>query len=66
MGTEQLHVSVDQQLCQGVGYCERVAPGIFQLGDDGRSHVIDVHPPESQRAAAEEAATLCPSRAIRY
>ena len=66
MGAEHLHVSVDQQLCQGVGYCERVAPRVFQLGDDDRSHVIDSHPPESERAAAEEAATLCPSRAIRY
>ena len=66
MATEQLHVSVDQQMCQGVGYCERVAPGIFRLGEDGVSHVIDIHPPESERATAEEAATLCPSRAIRY
>ena len=66
MATEQLHVSVDQQQCQGVGYCERVAPNIFRLGEDAKSHVINVHPPESERAAVEEAATLCPSRAIRY
>ncbi|MDE0578228.1 MAG: ferredoxin [bacterium] len=66
MGKEQLHVTVDHQQCQGVGYCERVAPRVFRLGDDELSHVIDSHPPESERDAVEEAATLCPSRAIRY
>ncbi len=66
MGAEKLHVTVDHQQCQGVGYCERVAPEVFRLGDDALSHVIDPHPPESERDAVEEAATLCPSRAIRY
>ena len=66
MDAERLHVTVDHQQCQGVGYCERVAPQVFRLGDDAVSHVIDSHPPESERAAVEEAATLCPSRAIRY
>ena len=66
MGAEQLHVTVDHQQCQGVGYCERIAPHVFQLGDDDLSHVIDSHPPDDERAAVEEAATLCPSRAIRY
>ena len=66
MRDERLHVTVDHQQCQGVGYCERVAPRVFRLGDDALSHVIDPHPPESERDAVEEAATLCPSRAIRY
>ena len=66
MAPENLHVTVDHQQCQGVGYCERVAPNVFQLGEDALSHVIDSHPPDSKRAAVEEAATLCPSRAIRY
>lgn len=66
MGKEQLHVTVDHLQCQGVGYCERVAPRVFRLGDDLQSHVIDSHPPESEREVVEEAATLCPSRAIRY
>ena len=66
MGDERLHVTVDHQQCQGVGYCERVAPRVFRLGDDELSHVIDSHPPESERGVVEEAATLCPSRAIRY
>ena len=34
--------------------------------DDALSHVIDAQPPDSERDAVEEAATLCPSRAIRY
>ena len=66
MGAEQMHVTVDHQQCQGVGYCERVAHQVFRLGDDALSHVIDSHPPDSERNAVEEAATLCPSRAIRY
>ncbi len=66
MGTESLHVTVDHQLCEGVGYCERVAPQVFRLGENGRSTVVAPHPPASERDAVEEAATLCPSRAIRY
>ena len=66
MSEEQLHVTVDHLQCQGVGYCERVAPRVFRLGDDALAHVIDKHPPESERDAVEEAETLCPSRAIRY
>ena len=48
MGAEQLHVTVDHQQCQGVGYCERIAPHVFRLGDDALSHVIDSHPPDSE------------------
>ena len=66
MGPVGMHVTVDGQLCQGVGYCERVAPSVFRLGDEDRSQVIDSHPPRSEHAAVAEAATLCPSRAIRY
>lgn len=66
MAPEPLHVSVDHQQCQGVGYCERLAPQVFRLGDDALAHVVDPHPSEAERAVVEEAATLCPSRAIRY
>jgi ferredoxin len=57
-------VHVDMNLCQSHGECTYVAPDIFELGDDDVlrwREDID----ESERAAAEEAADVCPMLAIR-
>jgi ferredoxin len=60
-----LHVKIDEQICQGTGYCARVAPLVFEAGDPvGR--VLNRHPDDDQMALVEEAATLCPIRAITY
>lgn len=62
---ERLHVRIDAKICQGTGYCERVAPAVFAL--QGRQGVvIDQHPEPDRRGLLEEAATLCPTRAITY
>ena len=31
---------VDEDLCIGCGRCEELCPEVFQLGDDGISHVV--------------------------
>ena len=66
MADPQLHVRVDSMICQGTGYCQRLAPGVFELRDDQKAHVLIKHPAADQEALMEEAATLCPSRAITY
>lgn len=58
-------VRIDDQICQGTGYCARVAPSIFSIGDEVGA-VIDQHPGSDQGELLEEAATLCPTRAITY
>ena len=60
-----LNVRIDTKICQGTGYCARLAPAIFEVGDEvGR--VIDASPDADHEALVEEAATLCPTRAITY
>jgi ferredoxin len=55
--------TVDEDLCIGCGRCEEVCPGVFELGDDGFSHVIG-----SDRCVeagcCEDAADECPVDAI--
>ena len=60
-----LDVRIDAKICQGTGYCMRVAPAIFDLGEE-LGVVIDQYPAADQEPLLEEAATLCPTRAITY
>lgn len=54
---------VDPDLCTGCGICEDVCPEVFQIGDDGLSHVID--PGACQATGCcEEAVDECPEGAI--
>ena len=66
MNKPQLHVKVDPLICQGTGYCVRLADDIFELSDDNIARVIQSHPSADREALMEEAATLCPTRAITY
>jgi ferredoxin len=61
----ELHVKIDSQLCQGTGYCVRLAANVFAL-EGQMGVVIDSHPPTELEEILEEAATLCPTRAITY
>ncbi len=57
------YVHVDRGKCEGFGFCEEAAPGIFQLDDDG---VLTI----DQSAAAAAASTVtgalrvCPVAAL--
>lgn len=57
-----MDVHIDARLCQGTGYCERVAPAVFRVVD-GIAQVTGTPGPD-QLEAVEEAERLCPSRAI--
>ncbi|MEM3412270.1 MAG: ferredoxin [archaeon] len=54
-------VMVDQEACLGCGACVSICPDVFEIGDDGKSHVkkITKIPP-----CAKEAAESCPAKAI--
>lgn len=57
---------VDEDLCIGCGSCEEICPDVFEVGDDGISHVIAVDPEAmcAQAGCCEEAAEECPVDAI--
>lgn len=58
-----MKVEVDEMLCQGTGYCVRVAPELFELVD-GIAKVLVVDPDPSLADKVNEAERICPSRAI--
>ena len=58
-----MKVNVDMNLCQSHGECVRVAPDVFELGDDD---VLDwkSEVPDDRRADMEAAVEACPMMAI--
>jgi len=48
----------------GSAYCQRIAPALFDLGDDGIVVVLDADVTGAQAAVAREAEADCPSMAI--
>lgn len=57
-------VVVDRDLCQNHGQCAFAAPEVFEINDEGILVILDEEPDESQRAACEDAADVCPVQAI--
>ena len=55
---------VDWSVCIGCGTCVALCPAVFQLNDDGKSHVVD------SKAAAEnevqQAIDSCPVQCIHW
>ena len=62
--SETVQVHVDTELCVGTGICEATAPDLFEIGDDGISHVLKDEVPAELVAAARKAAEDCPTRAL--
>jgi ferredoxin len=57
---------VDESLCIGCGTCEELCPDVFEVGDDGFSHVIAADPVAACEKAGccDQAAEECPVDAI--
>lgn len=60
----KLKVTIDNDLCTGVGACEQVCPEVFFLRDDGLADVLEPEPHETLWAAVERAVEACPEEAI--
>ncbi|MDT0433594.1 MULTISPECIES: ferredoxin [Streptomyces] len=60
-----MRMTADREVCVGAGLCALTAPEVFDQDDDGLVTVLDPEPGAGQRAAAREAAMLCPSGAVR-
>ncbi|MCR6486597.1 ferredoxin [Amycolatopsis sp. OK19-0408] len=58
-----LRVDVDSQRCHAYGVCQAEAPGVFQLGQDGRLE-YEKRPGAGETPNVQAAARACPMRAI--
>jgi ferredoxin len=58
-----MRVEVDEIVCQGTGYCQRIAPEVFEV-IDGIATVLISDPGEKLHDKIDEAERICPSRAI--
>jgi ferredoxin len=59
-------VIVDRVRCEGHGFCEDVAPQLFQLDDDGELVVrFTGEVPAGEENRADEAVQVCPVSALR-
>jgi ferredoxin len=57
-------IHVDRSKCSGIGLCEMTAPGVFEIGEDGQSRVLDGTPAGADLLAAREAVSSCPTGAL--
>jgi ferredoxin len=47
-----MKITVDRDRCVGSAYCQRIAPALFDLGDDGIVVVLDADVTGAQAAVA--------------
>lgn len=59
-----MKIVLDETKCSSLGMCESVAPDFFEVGEDGELNLLEVNPPEDQRALIEEAVAACPTAAL--
>ena len=60
-----MRVGVDHDRCIGAGNCALVAPAVFDQDEEAVVVLLAESPPESQRAAVEQAVERCPAAVIR-
>jgi len=59
-----MKVKVDSAKCTGIGLCEMTAPTVYELGDDGQSHLLKEEPSADEISAVQEAVANCPTGAL--
>jgi ferredoxin len=55
---------VDPAKCSGIGLCEMTAPTVYQVGDDGQSHLLHDSPYDGEVPMVKEAVANCPTGAL--
>jgi ferredoxin len=60
-----MKVAVDRERCCSSGLCVMAVPDVFDQDDEiGAVRLLQTDPPESLREDIEDAAAMCPGRAI--
>jgi ferredoxin len=58
-------VIVDESLCEGNGFCESLAPRVFEMGDADVVQIADGPVPEDLEIDVRAAVDQCPKAALR-
>ncbi len=58
-----LRIEIDRESCTGMAECIKLAPGVFELDEEGKCVVVDAS--AATRDQILKAAHECPSQAIR-
>lgn len=59
-----MRVVVDEVKCVGHGVCESLADDLFEVGDDGYTHLLVDEIPADRTEAAQNAVRSCPAQAL--
>jgi ferredoxin len=59
-----MRVSVDHDVCAATGQCAMTCPDVFEMGNDGRLHVLRPSPPPELHDEVVAAFEGCPTGAI--
>ena len=59
-----MKIIVNENRCTGLGICESIAPGFFEVGDDGALVLLREQFSEPDRTDIEEAVRSCPTLAL--
>ncbi|MGH3517266.1 MAG: ferredoxin [Haloechinothrix sp.] len=60
-----MRMIVDTGVCTGHGVCEGIRPDVFEVGDDGITHLLTEDFTERDRQDLEDAVDQCPTQALR-
>ncbi|MFL6106603.1 MAG: ferredoxin [Marmoricola sp.] len=60
-----MKVLVDFSKCTGLGICESLAPGFFEVDDDGDLVLLKEDITDAELQEVEEAVAGCPTEALR-
>lgn len=59
-----MRIVVDETRCVGHGVCESLAEDLFEVRDDGYTHLLVDEIPADREAVALEAVRSCPALAL--
>lgn len=60
-----MRVTVDENSCEASGFCESIAPDVFELGDEDVVQIADGPVPEHLQIDVRAAVEQCPKAALR-
>jgi ferredoxin len=60
-----MRVIVDADMCEANGFCESLAPDIFELGDEDVVQIADGPVPADREIDVRAAVDQCPRAALR-
>lgn len=59
-----MKILVNLHKCQGYANCVVASPEVFDLGDDGKVHLLEANLADADPTEVEEAVRSCPAAAL--